>query len=913
MEFGLLGPLLVCDGEDVRPVPAAKHRIVLAALLLRAGEIVPAGELAEAVWDDPPPGARATLQTYVMRLRNALGAQAAARIESRPPGYRIEVSRSEFDLHRFTDLQDAAQAAAAGRQWQQAADGLRTALALWRGQPLVDVPSTALHRDHAHRLAELRLAALQSRVDADLNLGLAQRTVPELLKLTREHPLREAFHSRLMLALYRTGRQAEALDVFIRARRTLIAGLGVEPGTELRRMHRRILAGDPTLLATDRPTLQLLPPPFQLPADTLDFTGRDTQAAELTGYVREHTDAGVPVVVLSGQAGVGKTCLAVHAAHRLRSDFPDGILFADLMGFGRRPVAPAAALDRFLRALGVTACPQDEDERSALLRSLLAGKRVLLVLDNATDAAQVRPLLPGSPGSAALVTSRNRLAGPAGARLVELDVLPAEEALALLTRSIGSDRVDADPAGAETVVRACGRLPLAVRIAGARLASRPHWSVRDLAERLAERRRTLDELRIADLDVRVSIALSHANLSRHQAGALRALSVLEAPDFGLDCASALLGTVSAATDRTLEELLDMNLLTEVGPGRYGMHDLLRAFLQEQPEDTEARTERIAGLHALLDHLIERTQSLMGPLLLRAPDVPLPPPPGTTPTPREWLGVEHRTIVEAVEQVGTEPLLPARLAATLTELMIRALVLVGAWDDLRRCGESTLAAALRDDDAHSEGIARSTLALVEIQRRQLDAAEAHLARAAELAAGEHDRAGEATIRLYQGTLWGARANTGAAIAGFTAALDIFTELSMNRGIVAASSYLGEQCTLAGDPKAALVHLGRALTLARSGGDADLESMSLQKLSAAHSAIGNHEDAISLATHGLQLCRERRSLHSQSIALAHLGDCLANAGRNDEAGKRLEEAVALCDAVGDRHRADQARARLSQLPC
>ena len=458
MEFRLLGPLTVRSGTAIVQVPRGKQRAVLAALLLNANRVVPVEDLAETLWgSDPPPSARVTIQNYVMRLRKALGDTSECPISTQPPGYLIRVDAGDLDVARFEARLTAARAAARDGSWDTAASEARAALALWRGEPLADVDSELLAQREVTRLAELRLQALEARIDADLHLGRNAEVIVELRHLAECHPLREHLRGLLMLACYRDGRQAEALAAYADARRVLVGELGAEPGTGLRELHQRILAADPALELpqVERPAADGAEPvvPRQLPAAVRHFTGRALELALLTGWVDQAGQERPGTVVISaigGTAGVGKTALAVHWAHQVADRFPDGQLYVNLRGYDTDGPVPAAdALAGFLRALGVPGqdIPADADERAARYRSLLAGRRILMVLDNAGSVDQVRPLLPATPGCAAVVTSRDSLAGLVardGAYRLDLDLLPLPDAIGLLRALIG-ERATADP------------------------------------------------------------------------------------------------------------------------------------------------------------------------------------------------------------------------------------------------------------------------------------------------------------------------------------------------------------------------------------------------------------------------------------------------------------------------------------
>ncbi|MDH6135611.1 DNA-binding SARP family transcriptional activator [Kitasatospora sp. MAA4] len=608
MEFGILGPLLVRDDAGrTCVVPAAKQRVLLAALLVRPGQLTPVELLAEVVWDGRPPrSAAAALRNYVMRLRQALGA-AGERIETRAGGYLIRVEPGELDVQRFAALRDQGAAALRRGAFEQAGARLDEALGLWRGAALVDVPSDLLQREEAERLAEQRLHTVESKLEAELRLG-RRSVVPELRALTAAHPGRERFWAQLMTALYRDGRQSEALTAYQQVRRILAEEIGVEPGSELRDVHQRILCADPVL---DEPVVEEPPAaaaepdrfaaplvtPFQLPPDLADFTGRAAELAELTARLTASGRTAPFVAVLSGQPGVGKSALAGHVAHAVRAGFPDGVLFADLHGADGVPALPCSVLGSFLLALGVPlqALPAGLDARTALYRSVLAERRVLVVLDNAWDSVQVRPLLPADPAGAALVTSRTRLVDLVGAQPVELALPCADEAVELFGRALGASRVAAEPAAAAELAAACGRLPLALRICAARLVARPSWEIRHLADRLADAYRLFDELRVGSLDVRAGFALSHDALAPAAARAFRLLSLPDGPTLDVEGAARVLETGPGYCEQLLEELVDAHLLTSTAPGRYGYDSLLRAFAREQSLLLDGEQDRARAL------------------------------------------------------------------------------------------------------------------------------------------------------------------------------------------------------------------------------------------------------------------------------------------------------------------------------
>ena len=600
MEFFLLGSLLVCPAAkaEVR-VPPGKQRVLLAVLLLYSNHVVSADVLVEALWgSEPPPSARAAMRNYVKRLRKVLDDAGHDLIRSVSGGYLIRVPAGDLDVTRFEELERAGQGAAAAGDWDHAADLLRAALSLWRGEALEDARSEWLAVRELPRLAELRLRALETRIDLDLRLGRRAEAIAELWRLTNLHPLRERLYRLLMLALCQDGRYAEALAVYQSARRVLITELGTEPGPDLRRLHQRILTSDPALAGPGPRHAAPVTlsgarggalPPRQLPQAARHFSGRSAELVVLRQITDEPADAGRPAVIaVTGAAGVGKTALALRWAHEVAFRFPDGQLHADLRGYDPgSPVPPAEVLARFLRSLGVPGAeiPADQTERAARFRSLLTGQRVLVVLDNARSAEHVRPLLPATPGCAVVVTSRDSLAGLVvrdGAQRLDLDLLPLTDAVHLLRSLIGG-RVDADPAAAQTLAVECARLPLALCAAAELAAGCPAAPLAELVRQLGDRHQRLDLLdgggdpRTA---LRAVFSWSYQHLDSDSARALRLLGLHPGIDIEPYAGAALMGTTVAQARRLLSALARAHLIRPVGPARYAMHDLLRVYAAE---------------------------------------------------------------------------------------------------------------------------------------------------------------------------------------------------------------------------------------------------------------------------------------------------------------------------------------------
>lgn len=596
MRFGILGPLQVTDSGREVVISAGRDRTVLAMLLLKPGQIVSTDDLIDAVWEDRPPAtARGQLQTCVSRLRRTLRPVA---ILTDPAGYGIRVADDELDALAFTRLVARAKGSGPG-----ARELLHQALAGWRGAVLAGIESGPV-RHQAAVLEEQRATAIEDWVAFELADGRDRDLVAELTGLVERFPLRERLRAHLMLALYRTGRQADALVEYRRARDLLREQVGVEPGTELQDLHRQILLGG---VEASQPRRAGLAPVDMLPRAIRDFTGHEESLGRLIAAVDGLDDA-PQVQVIDGMAGSGKTTIAVHLAGLVREDFPDAQLFIDLYGHSeRRPSSPEVALMTLLRQLGVPAnrIPDDHDERVRLWRTEIATRRALVVLDNAASTAQVTPLLPTTGKVLVLVTSRRRLVGLDAVRPESLGVLSEDAAVALLTRIVGA-RVSAEPQAAIEVVRRCGYLPLAIRLAGARLAHRPRWRIADLAHRLAES--PLPELVVEHRTVAHALALSYAHLPERAQRLFRLLALHPAERFGAPAVAALSGLPLDDTQDVLDELVDVHVVEEPETDHYRLHDLVREYAGTLSAQIEP-AERRAAVTALVDLHLHATAVL----------------------------------------------------------------------------------------------------------------------------------------------------------------------------------------------------------------------------------------------------------------------------------------------------------------
>ncbi|MFE5626386.1 BTAD domain-containing putative transcriptional regulator [Streptomyces virginiae] len=863
--FAVLGPVRAWRGAEALPSGTPQQRALLAVLLLRDGRTATAPELIDAIWgEDPPQQALATIRTYASRLRKVV---APGLLVTESGGYAIRLrSAATLDLGVARSLAADADTARAAGDRTLARTLLARALDLWEGEPLAGVPGPHAETERT-RLAEWRLQLLETRLDLDLEVGQHAEAVSELTALTAAHPLRERLRELLMLALYRSGRQAEALAVYADTRRLLADELGVDPRPELAALQQRILNADADLARAEDPAPAATAAhvrPAQLPATVPDFTGRSSFVAELGTILSGGAqDQVMAVSALAGIGGVGKTTLAVHVAHAARPHFPDGQLYVDLQGTDARPAEPEAVLGSFLRALGTpdTAIPDSPADRAALYRSTLDGRRVLVLLDNARDAAQVRPLLPGTAGCAALVTSRVRMAGLAGAHLVDLDVMSPEEALQLFTRIVGEERVRAERQAALDVVGACGFLPLAIRIAASRLAARRTWTVSVLAAKLADERRRLDELQAGDLAVKATFELGYGQLEPAQQRAFRLLGLADGPDISLSAAAAVLDLPEYDTEDLLEALVDCSLLESAAPGRYRFHDLVRLYARACAErDEQPPSEREAALDRLLDFYLATAS---GVYALERPGDRLPAHLSDTHYPGlvfaepraalDWLYAEAGPLLACVRQ--------ASVRGGDSPVLRRGVDLLWAAKDLAESGANSrqyesAATALRDaaqaaKDPYAEGRARTTLTNVHLVAGRFAEAD--------------DEARQATVLARE---------AGDPLPSCWAPND--------RGIIAL--YEGRHAD--GER-----YLLQAIQNFRADGNNVGEASALCNLSRIHVELGRLTSAIDLAQQGIAIY-DRMGL---SLRLANgryaLGIALTQAGRLGEALAQLTEALAL----------------------
>ncbi|WP_329310632.1 AfsR/SARP family transcriptional regulator [Streptomyces sp. NBC_01262] len=746
-EFGLLGPLSGRHGGRVLDLGSPLQRAVLVRLLLGEGRQCGLDHLIDALWEEPPANAVRSVRTYAYRIRLSL-AEERSRLETTQGGYQLGIPEQAVDALRFERLVRDGEELRAARQTGPALRAFDAALALWSGEPLSGVPGPFARRQR-RRFVDLRLNAQVARLECADELGEHARVATELVSLIADHPLREDLYALRMRALYRAGRAAEALAVYAAARETMVAELGMDPGPELRELQAHILSGAEPESGPEPEPVE--PPPGggreevgvgvrpqQLPPAPGDFVGRERLRERLRLALRPSGEA-VALTVLSGIGGVGKTALALRVAHGIRGDYPDGQLYVDLRGDGGQPADPADVTVDFLLALGMPAAaiPATPTARAGAYRTLTADRRILVLLDNASDTAQVTPLLPGTPGNAALITTRHRSLVPPGATRFEVPVPDQEEAVAMLGRFTGDAEIAAAPELAVELVHACGQLPLALRIIGARAAARPGRGLGAQLLRLRAEESRLDELRAGGMSVEATFQVGYRALAPDRARAMRLCALLDAADFPVAVAAVLLDRPEQETEEQLEHLVEAGLLEPHSADRYRFHDLVRAFAARRADREDPVADREAALvrltmflHATLLQAMSATERA-GSLSVHLFSVPLT---GLrfadAEEARAWLLAEHTLLVSVFSRVLRDIPDASRLVVAALSVIASSGLFAGPAHqrELERITDQAVTAAELADDPAWQAQTRHIRAWLAFIRGDLAAAEKDLRKA-----------------------------------------------------------------------------------------------------------------------------------------------------------------------------------------
>jgi DNA-binding SARP family transcriptional activator/tetratricopeptide (TPR) repeat protein len=883
--FDVLGPFRVLRDGDPVSLGAPQARAVLAVLAVNPNTVLSAERLVDEIWGaSPPRSARVQLQGLVSQLRRSLAESSDGKgtpILTSSGGYLLRVGEGERDLDRFRAQVAAARELMGKDEPARAARSFRSALSRWRGAPLDGIEAVCVVQA-AEQFTELRLAATEEVINAELRLGRHAILIAEITALSEQHPLRERLRGQLMTALARSGRVPEALEEFRKWRRHLVDELGVEPSAEIRAIHAGILRADPQL----RPPVglgMLKPPrPRQLPPDVPDFVGRiellESLGARLT---TARSPDSPPILVITGVAGSGKTALLVRLAHRVREQYPDGQLFVALRGAGDEPVSPATVLGRFLLALGVPTdlTPPDLDSRTTLFRDMTAGRRLLVVLDDAADEAQVRPLIPAEPGCAVLITGRHRLTGLAGAQPTRLGALSDDDSLRLLRALLGDDRVAEEAAAARQLTEYCGGLPLALRLIGAQLVDRPHWALVDLAERLTAERDRLDWLAAGDLAVRASLSLSYQRLGPDHQRMFGLLGLLTVPTFASWAAAALLDVDPRTGERLLDDLVASHLVEPAqrassGP-RYRLHDLVRCFAMEtvETEPEHVRRAAVARAAGCWLHLAEQAADKM-------PGSPLRPAKGRAP--RWSRALAGSRVGDAIgwfdaERYGLTEMVGAAADWGLAEHAWELAVVCGVYFDhealyaeWRECYARALAAARPAGEDRGAAALLRGLGQVDIYEDLLDDAMIALEESREISERIDDRHGLA--RAYGGI---------ATVHRVEGRLD-----ECYRYGDLAIPLLDEAGDLHGGVQ---IRIGRA---------------------AVYRGLGRFQDAQAKLDEAMRLCSKLGDDHRTANAYLAQGELLLATRDTSRAMTYLRKARAIFESLGDRRCAANVRLRMGR---
>jgi DNA-binding SARP family transcriptional activator/tetratricopeptide (TPR) repeat protein len=921
--FTVLGPVrAVVQGREL-DLGSPQQKAVLALLLLRAGSRVSRSEFIDALWGAAPPAtAEQTLQTYIYRLRKLLDAAGTDAIIVRSSdGYLIRISAEELDLTVFRRQVAAAEIARRDRDPVVATGLLRAALALWDGQPMSDIRADFVSTQR-NVLDKARLNALEALFELELELDASKSLINEIANVVDEYPLDERFPRLLMLALHRSGQQAEALEAYERIRAVLADELGIDPGPQLQALQLQILRGE-LPLPQARPHVVEAFAPAQLPADSTGFIAREAELSQLDALLLAGRErAGSVLAVVHGMAGAGKTTLAVHWGHRVADRFPDGQIYLNLRGFDASGSAmmPAEGIRVVLDALGVAPrqIPLGLDSQTAFYRSVLAGRQMMIVLDNARDAEQVRPLLPGSSGCVVVVTSRNQLTSLVAldhAHPVALDVLPDQAAAAFLAERLGSARAGAEPGEVAGIVEVCGGLPLALAIVAARATLNPDHFLGTIIAQLRADRGTLDSFSGPDaaIDVRAIFSWSYQQLGGSAARLFRLLILHPGSTIAVDTAASLLGIGVRQTRALAAELAAAHLISEPEPARYQMHELLRAYARELHFSADSNADRRAALGRMLDHYVHtarRAAAMFHPLY----------PPldvggteagavvadfATASDAQAWLAAEHRTLVAAVLLALEEGL--ECQAWQLADALSESFQVQCHWHDRLTVQSAALEAGVRLKDLSVQARAHRDLGSARIPLGEYTRAQFHLSRALTLYQELLDPSAEARTLRILANMHVHQGDHARGLREARRALRICRLASDDLGTAVSLNDSGWYFALVGDYPRALENCEKALSMFRGThlvGEAGVQ----HSLGYIHDQMGDREQALRCYRRALDLARELGNRYLESLVLEHLGD--HHRARQDwsAASGHWSRALSIREAIGHPS-AEQIRQKLA----
>ena len=940
VHFDVLGPLRARRGDVDVPLGSLQQRVVLAVLLLHANRPMARQQLIEAIWGwDAPTYAVNLLQKHVSGLRRAIEPDRAASgspplLTWTPAGYLLNLAPGRLDLDNFVRAVEIARLARANGDLPAAATSLHEGLRFWRGMACEGLSSPLLDAER-DRLAERRITAIEERVDIDLALGRHFDLIAELQQLTSEHPLRERLRGLLMLALYRCGRLSEALAVFRETRKYLNEELGVEPGQQLQELHQQILSADSSLDAAPAVEVALVSGPVseartpaQLPHTMADFTGRTDELSELDSLLTAQAADSVLVAMIAGTPGVGKTTLAVQWAHRIKERFPDGQLYVNLRGFD--PGGPAMetpdAIRGFLDAFEVPPqrIPVNLDAQAALYRSLTAGRRLLIVLDNASDADQVRPLLPGSAGSAVIVTSRNQLTGlvaAEGAHSLFVDLLTVAEARRFLKRRLGAERIEAELRAVDEIIVSCARLPLALSIVAARAAVMPKgFPLGALAAELREAQGLLDAFDGDDdaTNVRAVFSWSYHRLGEHAQRLFRLLGWHPGPSISIPAAASLAGVPAPQVRRTLRQLAGAHLVEESASGRFAFHDLLRAYAAEQAQAVDSVADRHEAARRVLDHYVltgRRAARVFNPheadpiALETAHRNVVVQELADVESARIWFTAEHSVLLAVLRQavmVGFDSHV-CQLAWTLTPYFNN----YGHWHDWADSQRHAAEAADRLADGPAMALAYRQWGRAQGRLGRYDDGIAHLRRALDGYESLGDQNGQAHAHLSLAGIFDVQGRYGEGLGFAERALQLFKSAGNQLGEGKALNAVGWFHAQLAEENLGLAFCEQALELQRATGDRYGEAETSDSLGFVHRRLGHHRESVACYRRALALYREFDDPFDEANSLSHLGDSYQSAGDHTSARENWALALTIFHQLNHPD-ADLVQARLLELP-